>query len=238
MQRLAQMAAVDLGSVDPSARARLGDLARRHAQDWLDDPATQQWAADVAAAIGQHPPPPPPPPAASVQPPPPDAGPAPSPPIAPREPGSRRGSWIVAGVIGLAALAGLASLAPDQNDNDPEPSAAAESAPDLSWTIVLRSTDQKVRLTGRLPHGVPTETWVDGQLLDQSELGDFVWDLGESPPIPLPIAHHDGMTCDELVADVSFWTRGASKDDAKLDAVFRQLAYAQHALDLASERGC
>ncbi len=106
----------------------------------------------------------------------------------------------------------------------------------LEWSIVVG--EDTILLTGELPNGFPTETWLNNELLSRDLGGDFSWDLDKQ--VPQPVSLQDDMGCDQLQGDIDFWLRGvaSSLDQGQLDGAARQTAYAQNAIDLQVENGC
>lgn len=96
--------------------------------------------------------------------------------------------------------------------------------------------DDQVTLRGDLPDGYPTETWLNDELLDRDDEGDYSWNLEEE--LPEPVALIEAMTdCPTIVAEANFWIDSTDGSDSQ-DLYWRQLAYGQAAIDHGLSLGC
>ncbi len=132
--------------------------------------------------------------------------------------------YVVAGVGLLGALVGAAYLV---NDNG--------VADQVEWSIWLSDDDELV-LKGDLPNGFPTETWLNGQLLDREEAGDFSWDLQAAVPSPVSLIE-EVNECEPLFEEMNSWML-ASQTAPSRASEMRQLAFAQAAIERMSTIGC
>ena len=134
-------------------------------------------------------------------------------------------------IFGIAAVVVAALLVIGYlSDDEPSPGRAADT---VSWSITISGS--RLTLTGELPNGYPTETYLDGQLIDRDDGGDFSWDLARR--VPEPVSAQRDMNCSELAADRDFWIAGADSSTSE-DSTLRQLAYAQNAINLMGTNGC
>ena len=101
---------------------------------------------------------------------------------------------------------------------------------------LIVSGGDAVRLTGELPDGYPTETYLNGELIDRDFEGDFGWDMEKR--VPALVSDQDDMSCADLVVERDFWISGDADNSTAEDSTLRQLAYAQNAINLHAERGC
>ncbi len=145
---------------------------------------------------------------------------------------------VVAAAVAIWVGAGLL-ISEDEDSTDESAQASGSSTTTtmpveiITWSIAI--SGEEVLLTGELPYGYPTETYVNGELVDRDEGGDFAWDLDKR--VPDPVALQDGMSCSELEAEWDFWIDSAATSTVR-DSQVRQLAYAQHAVNLYQIAGC
>jgi hypothetical protein len=117
---------------------------------------------------------------------------------------------------------------------EPNTEPAPPGVEQIEWSVL--TPGGSVTLKGDLPDGYPTETWIDGRLIDRDVDGDFSWDLQASLPSPVALIQ-DLADCQELMAQSEFWQRGASHAPTE-DSQVRQRAFAQAARDRAAELDC
>lgn len=105
----------------------------------------------------------------------------------------------------------------------------------VSWSINVGG-EGTITLKGDLPDGYPTETWVDGELVDRHMAGDFSWDLASG--LPAPVFHIVSLeTCEQVQAEVDLWSSLSDSAEAA-DMILRHLAFAQAAMEHGRSLGC
>lgn len=101
---------------------------------------------------------------------------------------------------------------------------------EIEWSIIT------VTLKGDLPKGYPTETWLNGKLLEREPDGAFSWDLGAGRPTPISLIS-EKTDCWKVRREIELWDKLADSASNSVGAV-RTRAYAQAARNHATALGC
>ncbi|MGA7271665.1 MAG: hypothetical protein WB239_11380 [Acidimicrobiia bacterium] len=104
----------------------------------------------------------------------------------------------------------------------------------VEWSIDI--TEGRVTLKGDLPNGYPTETWINGQLLEREPDGVFAWDVAAGLPTPVSLIN-ERTDCWHVQRQIDMWDR-LTADASTRAGVVRNQAYARAARDHASALGC
>lgn len=142
-------------------------------------------------------------------------------------------AWALVAIIALIAFIAVILILDDGNTTPEVP----EGIEYMEWSIVLTDMNGfEVTLKGDEPVGFPTETWVDGLLLEREVQDTFEWD----PALQLPVAVvdiNDAADCAALNDQLVGW--GAAVGQEPLEARKRQAqAFTQHAVNTMRLEGC
>jgi hypothetical protein len=145
--------------------------------------------------------------------------------------------WLLWGAIALAALAALILIIVWLGGRTSSPTSDGPPAEQISWSIALSDmAGQLVELKADLPLATPTETWIDGALLERGLNSRWQWDVDASAPQPV-VDIDDAGGCDALTTHLDEWISGIQTARGEIFN-WHSRAFTQHAVNKMRSEGC
>ena len=143
--------------------------------------------------------------------------------------------WGLLAIVALAAVVLFFVWVGDEEETDPEGTGPA--AEQIMWSVKLTDmSQQEVTLKADLPLGTPTETWVDGLMLERG-IGDR-WQWNVEAVLPQPVVDIDAAAgCDELNAELDVWLQGIGAAEGEVFN-WQARAFTQHTINKMRASDC